>query len=232
MPTIFQALTATASRMGDRPAVVFADAGTGERTELGYATLHNWVSKLGNLLLDQTDAGPGTELHLDSPLHWMVPVVALGAWATGTAVRLDPGGCVRVGHEADGAAGGADVEADVELLIGAGMGGRPAGPVPDGALTVVDVLAQPDQFVDDPGDEAAWAVGARTQASLVADPVGEPGSRVLHAGDRVDDALLLLIARTLPAGCGVVLARGHDDAGLRRLAEVEGTAPPAPTAQI
>ena len=33
------------------------DAGSGERTELSFATLHNWVSKTANLLLDATGLG-------------------------------------------------------------------------------------------------------------------------------------------------------------------------------
>lgn len=219
--TIHQQFTEQARQMGDRPAVVFADAGTGERTELSFATLHNWVCKTANLLLDGFDAGPGAEVRLDVPLHWMVPVVALGAWAAGAAVRLDPGGDVVVGHEDDPTGGQAG--SAVDLLIGTGMGGRPSSPDIGDALTVTDVLAQPDEFVDDPGDEGAWAIGGRTQASLLAEPVGGPGERILHAGDRVTEALLFGLARTLPVGAAVVLARGHDADALRRLADQEGT---------
>ncbi len=218
MTTIFDALTDQRRRLGDRRAVVFADAGTGERTELSFATLHNWVSKTANLLLDSFDAGLGAEVSLAVPLHWMVPVVALGTWATGAAVRVAPGGDVRVGHEDDPDAGGSD------LLIGVGMGGRPTGD-PGEALTVVDVLAQPDEFVDDPGDEGAWAVDGRTQATLLAEtPQDGNGVRVMVAGDRVTQDLVLLVAPTLPAGIGLVLARGYDEAGLARLADQEGTA--------
>lgn len=220
MATIHQRFTGQARQMGDRPAVVFVDARSGERTELSFATLHNWVCKTANLLVDGFDAGPGAEVRLDVPLHWMVPVLALGTWAAGAAVRLEPGGDVVVGHEDDDH--GDDPGSAVDLLIGTGMGGRPSSSAIGDALTVTDVLAQPDEFVDDPGDEGAWTVGGRTQGSLLAEPVGGPGERILHAGDRVTEELLLGLARSLPTGAAVVLARGHDAGGLQRLAAQEG----------
>ena len=96
------------------------------------------------------------------------------------------------------------------------------GPVPADALTVVDVLGQPDDFVDDPGDEGAWAIGGRTQATLLAE--GLDGGRILHAADRVDEAMVFLVARTLPAGTALVIARGYDEAGLKRVATEEKVA--------
>lgn len=224
MATLFDALTDQTRRLGDRPAVTFLDADTGERTELSFATLHNWVSKTANLLIDTFDTHLGSEVGLDVPLHWMVPVVALGAWATGAAVRVAPGGETVVVHEQD-LTGGGDLP-DGHLLIGIGMGGRPAEVDPGDALTVTDVLAQPDEFVDDPLDDGAWAIGGRTQATLRGEARGSPGDRVLHAGDRTTEQTVFAIARALPAGVGLVLARGFDDAGLRGLALQEGVAYP------
>ncbi|WP_370325687.1 TIGR03089 family protein [Euzebya sp.] len=218
MTTIFAALTDQTRQLGDRPAVTFVDAGTGERTELSFATLHNWVSKTANLLLDSIDVQLGSEVRLDVPLHWLVPVVALGTWATGAAVRLQPGGDAVVGHELD------DPDLEADLLIGIGMGGRPASDEIDDALTVTDVLAQPDEFVDDPQDDGAWAIGGRTQATLLAEPLGASGTRILHAGDRTTAETVFTIARSLPAGVGLVLARGFDADGLARLAAQEGLA--------
>lgn len=213
-PTIHAELTRQAARLGHRPAVVFRDAGSGERTELSWATLHNWVSKTANLLSDSFDVGLGSEVHLSGPLHWMVPVVALGTWATGAAVRLDPGGEVVIGHESDGV--------DVDLLIGAGMGGRPTVADAGDALTVTDVLGQPDDFVDDPGDEGAWAVGGRSQATLLAEGLSADVGRILLVGDRTTEDAVFLLAHALPAGVSVVLARGYDEAGLRGVASEEG----------
>ena len=131
-------------------------------------------------------------------------------------MRLEPGGDLTVGHEVDGT--------DVDLLIGAGMAGRPTADPASDALTVADVLAQPDEFVDDPGDEGAWAIGGRTQATLLAEAYPSETGRVLHTGDRVNAELLDLLARTLPAGVGLVLARGFDSEGLERVALQEGVA--------
>ena len=73
--TIHDALTARARELGHSPAVVFRHADTGERTELSWATLHNWASKGANLLLDHFDAGLGAQVRLDMPAHWMAPRV-------------------------------------------------------------------------------------------------------------------------------------------------------------
>lgn len=214
--TLYDALAATARDRGHDPAVVFRDAHTGERTELSWVTLENWVAKTANLLVDAFEVGLGAEVRVDVPLHWLVPVACLGAWATGAAVRIAPGGDVVVGHEADG------VGEEVDLLIGVGMGGRPLSADPGDALTVTDVLAQPDEFIDDPGDLGAWVFGGRSQATVAAGAVaGQPDLRVLHAGDRVDEALVFLIARALPSGTSLVLARGYDEAGLAKVAEEE-----------
>ncbi len=217
MTTIFDALTVQTRRLGDRPAVVFNDAGTGERTELSFATLHNWVCKTANLLVDELHVGLGDEVALDVPLHWMVPVLVLATWATGAAVRLEPGGQVTVGHDID------DDGPQADLLIGSGMGGRPVVDARD-ALTVTDILRQPDDFVDDPGDPGAWAIQGRRQDSMLDEMLEPaPGVRILHAGGRVLEETVFAVARTLPAGISLVIARGYDEDGLRSLARQEGT---------
>ena len=227
--TLFAALTTTTARLGHSPAVVFRDAGTAERTELSFATLHNWVCKAANLLADELEVGLGEEVEVTLPLHWMGPVICLATWATGGAVRIGepaPAGSdhplvpagqrlVRVAHEGD-AADGEVVEAD--LVIGSGMAAMPLGEVDD--LTVRDVLAQPDDFVDDPGDDGAWAIGGRTQLTLAAESVDE--RRVLVVGDRFTDEHAFLVARTIPAGASLVLARGYDAAGLAKVEREEG----------
>ena len=210
--TLFQQLSSTAARLGHSPAVVLRDAITGERTELSYATLSNWVSKSANLLLDVFDAGLGAQVRLDLPAHLMAPVLCFGALATGAAVTVEGEGDVSIVHEADDPDGG-------DLLIGAGMAARPVSPPTGEILTVVDVLGQPDDFVDDPGDEGAWAIGGRTQATLLAEPLG--GQRLLVATDRIDEQAVFTLARALPHGVGVVLARGFDVEGLAKVVAEE-----------
>ncbi|MEE8601871.1 TIGR03089 family protein [Euzebya tangerina] len=216
MPTLFHELTRHTRDLGDHPAVVFVDAGTGERTELGFRTLHNWVSKTANLLADALDITLGDEVTVEGPLHWLMPVACFATWACGAAVRLDPGGQASIGHEAD-------TSEAADVLIGTGMGGRPTGPVPGEALTVTDILAEPDDFISDPEDPGAWAIGGRTQATLLGETQrAAPETRILHHGDRLTEDTVFVIARTLAAGTGLVLARGFDGPGLARLAQQEG----------
>lgn len=207
--TLFAALTDVTARKGHSPAVVFRDADTGERTELSFATLHNWVCKAANLLADDLDVGLGEEVAVDLPLHWMAPVVSLATWATGGAIAIGGTCRVRVAHESD--------PSPADLVVGAGMAAMPTGEV-DG-FTARDVLAQPDDFVDDPGDDGAWAIGGRTQVTLAAEAV--PDERVLVTGATYTEAHAFTVARTLPAGSMLVLARGFDAAGLAKVEREE-----------
>lgn len=61
-----------------------------ERLELSGHVLATWTSKIGNLLLEECDATPGTRILLDTPVHWRTVTWALGAWVTGACVLLSP----------------------------------------------------------------------------------------------------------------------------------------------
>ena len=206
--TIFEALTAAAAAKGPRPAVTWLDAASGERTELSFATLHNWVCKTANLLLDELDVDMGSEVAVHLPLHWAAPVVALASWAVGAAVTTKDA-VPRVSWEGEEPVG--------DLVVGAGMGGHLTLPDAGGVL-LVEALRQPDEFVDDPGDEGAWALDAVTQHMLLAEGRAEA---VLLAGDRADLEVLAACGRTLPAGGRVVLARGFAGPDLDRVAAQE-----------
>lgn len=60
----------------------------GERVELSGRVIDNWVAKTSNLLVEELDATPGTEVLLDTPPHWKSLVWALACWQTGAVVRL------------------------------------------------------------------------------------------------------------------------------------------------
>src|SRR6185312_8476232 len=62
---------------GPRPFLTYHDFGTGERVELSYATMDNWVSKTGNLIQDELMADPGSRFLLAARPHWMTAVWAL-----------------------------------------------------------------------------------------------------------------------------------------------------------
>ena len=55
----------------------------GERIELSARVLDNWVAKTANLLVEELDAGPGTRVAVDLPVHWRTVVWALATWSAG-----------------------------------------------------------------------------------------------------------------------------------------------------
>lgn len=131
---------------GDRPAVTMVGPATGERTELGCATLSNWADKTANLLVDELEVDAGEEVGVDLGSHWTTLVVLLGAWRAGVVVRLgdaDPAFGPAVVHE--DRVGGVPVDDDV-VVVGAGMAGRHVGEVHGGLSFATDVLSMPDEF--------------------------------------------------------------------------------------
>ncbi|PRZ06526.1 uncharacterized protein (TIGR03089 family) [Isoptericola sp. CG 20/1183] len=85
---------------GGRPALTWYGDG-GERIELSGAVLGNWVAKTVNLLVEEFDAGPGTDVVVDLPVGWRQAVWALAAARCGATVVLrDP---ETDGAETDGA---------------------------------------------------------------------------------------------------------------------------------
>ncbi|CAM3181965.1 TIGR03089 family protein [Stackebrandtia soli] len=89
MTTIPDLFAASAARDAARPFLTYYDDATGERTELSYATIDNWVSKTANLLVDGAGLGPGGQVSVNLPPHWLTGVIMLGAWRAGAAIRHD-----------------------------------------------------------------------------------------------------------------------------------------------
>ncbi|WP_113719386.1 TIGR03089 family protein [Arthrobacter dokdonensis] len=80
-----------------------------ERIELSGRVLDNWVAKTANLLADELDAGPGTLIALDMPVHWRSLVWLLATWAVGATAAAGTGD--PAGPAADGAAAAAGATA-------------------------------------------------------------------------------------------------------------------------
>lgn len=137
--------------------------GTPERLELSGRVSATWANKVANLLVEEIDAGPGTRVVLDLPLHWRTLAWATGAWLTGATVvaaeivdapdvEHPPGGSelpdVLV-TASDSAAKDA-VRDGVELVVLVPMASfalRVVGGLPAGALDgAADVAAQPDDL--------------------------------------------------------------------------------------
>ena len=154
-------------RQGHQPLLTFYGAGTGERTELSYATFDNWVSKTANLLAEECDAGVGTRVALAVADHWTGAAVVAATWKLGALiVAADAQADVQVVAEGDAPSdGGGSV-----VVVGAGMGGRVTGDA-DGLAYGDEVLAFGDDY-DDPGvslDDPALIAGGHTwsQAELL-----------------------------------------------------------------
>jgi uncharacterized protein (TIGR03089 family) len=225
-------LLATASDPS-RPFLTFYDDATGERVELSYTTLDNWVAKTANLLQDTLGTQSRERVALLLPTHWLGAVWTLAAWTAGLVVDLaDPTGAEVIVAaperltEALGA-GGRDTVAVSLAPLGRGF----TEPLPPGVLDYgVEVLSHADVFTPyEPPDEATPALitpqgdvlagGALVElATRRADELGlQPGERLLTdanpaATDGYLDALLAPLARQ----ASVVLVRNLDPATLER----------------
>ena len=66
------------------PAVTFYNSG--ERIELSFKSLENWVAKTSNFLVDELEVSDAETFYLDMPAHWLKVVWLLAIWATGCRV--------------------------------------------------------------------------------------------------------------------------------------------------
>jgi uncharacterized protein (TIGR03089 family) len=216
-----------------RPFITFYDDATGERVELSFTTLDNWVAKTANLLQDSLGTASGERVAVLLPPHWLGVVWTLAAWTAGLVVDLaDPTGAevVVAGPERLAEAleaGGRDTVAVSLAPLGRGF----TEPLPTGVLDYgVEVLSHADVFTPyEPPDQATPALivakgEVLTSGALVeravsrADELGlQPGSRLLTdanpaAPDGYLDALLAPLARQ----ASIVLVRNLDPAALER----------------
>lgn len=221
---------------GPRPFLTYHDFGTGERVELSYATMDNWVSKTGNLIQDELMADPGSRFLLAARPHWMTAVWALAPLMC-SAVVSPWGDAARARFAVSGPD---DAELDYaracrgeRYALSLLPLGRPFVQVPEGFLDyVAEVRVHGDRFAPlDPPDADVPALTTADGEALthreVLDEAGATyveGARVLIATERtsVDAAgLIAWLYAPLAAGGSVVLTRGGEDADLDRLAEIE-----------
>jgi uncharacterized protein (TIGR03089 family) len=214
---------------GDQPFLTYYDAGTGERTELGYATFANWVAKTANLLAD-SDVGRGDEVVVAADGHWTALVVAVACGFVGARAVLaqkppapEGAAALTVVHERllDGPFADA-------LVLGDGLGGRPVGGG-TGESFVEAALAGDDHF--DATDAAAsdpWLVlpdGTTWTQQDALGGAGEPG-RVLLTLPL--EAGMAHAVRVLAAGGSIVTVRGGDDERRQRIHDDERCTATAP----
>lgn len=142
--------------------------GTPERLELSGRVSATWANKVANLLVEEIDAGPGTRVVVDLPLHWRTLTWATGAWLTGATVVVtdstssssssssSPDRRIPTTQPADAVVTASVALAEeaivdgVELVVLVPMPSfalRVIGGVPAGALDgAADVAAQPDDL--------------------------------------------------------------------------------------
>ncbi|MGI8578746.1 MAG: TIGR03089 family protein [Nocardioidaceae bacterium] len=208
-----------------RPFLTFYDDATGERIELSYTSMDNWVAKTANLLADEFDREPGDVLCIDLPTHWQSVVFMLAAWTVGmrVGIGLDGSADVQVvaGRDADAESGH---EGEVVACSLRPMGGPCLEPLPPGMHDfAIVVSAQPDHFAGTV-DLAATTPAARRErpndidhAELLAQGRQEVASLDLERGSRLltdtnpaSDEGLGLVVGLLAMGASVVLV-GHLD---------------------
>lgn len=241
LPGLLAQLTAEA-----RPRLTwYSDA---ERVELSGQVLDNWVTKVSNFLVEEYEAGPGTRVHLDLPLHWRSVVWAFAVWRVGACLAPAPTGRIHlvVTDRPTAPRGSAVVALGLPALARSFDGDLPDGVVDaTGAVMgygdLLTWMPEPDPLasaVDLPGRSVMHrALGAWAERVLARSGASSPGGRVLvESTDLRRDLVegLGIVLAVYAANGSVVLrcAGSADDAARRRLIETERvtdvvTLPPA-----
>ncbi|GEM_PF-2137071 len=230
-------LSAARARGGDRPYLTYRDVGSGERTELGYATFENWASKAADALAEE-GVEPGDVVAVTTAGHWSGLVAVWACGLLGAAARLVEGAGLpprpraarlAVTHE-DAAAGTG--QAGTELLVGDGLGGRPATDgeaFVDVALSGSDVYDDPEVGLDHDwllvGDRSCWqrlsAGNLAAAAQALAGWGLAGGERVLVTTPLEQPSTMVLAVAVAAVGGQVVAVRGGGTAQWLAAAEEE-----------
>ncbi|MBU4335850.1 MAG: TIGR03089 family protein [Actinobacteria bacterium] len=182
----------------------------GERVELSGAVLANWVAKTAHLLIDELDAGPGTQVRLDLPAHWRTVVWALACWHIGAVVRIDdePADVVVTDQPGRGGTGGAAVAVALPALARTFGTALPAGTLDYAATVLGHPDTAPPSAVRDPGATALVGTGGHlTVAALDAQVDRSPVRRLVRTTRPLDE-LLATVRATLAGGGSVVITDG------------------------
>lgn len=229
-------LRARARERGDQPCLTYHDERGGGRTELGYATLFNWVSKTSNLLTEELGVGRGDRVGLGTGDHWTTPVLAAACWQVGAAAVPRPPGdagppvAALFAREDLLPAAGSPAPT---VVVGTGLGARMTTDPGDALPYTEEVLAFADDYDDEDvslDDDALVVPPVRlSQRSLLA----AAEALVAWGGLGPDDRLLSAVPMTgvqglalgwlapVAAGASAVTVRAPSPPALRRLADSE-----------
>lgn len=217
---------------GGRPRLTWY-GDDGERVELSGAVLANWASKTVNLLVEEFDAGPGTSVVVDLPVHWRTAVWALAAWRTGATIAVPDASVAQPDVVVtDSPERWADGGADLVAVSLPALARRYDGDLPPGAIDAASaVMTYGDAIgwvpeVEPQQDALVTAAGAVGHKDLVPEPGA--GARVLVDGRGAVADLLRHLLGVWAGGGSVVLTSPataaeleHDDARLARLLSTE-----------
>ncbi|WP_311342054.1 TIGR03089 family protein [Corynebacterium riegelii] len=62
------------------PRLTVYDEALGTRMEFSGQTLENWANKVANMLIEEFDVEPGSQVHIDLPASWQSAAIALGTY--------------------------------------------------------------------------------------------------------------------------------------------------------
>ncbi|MFD2793264.1 TIGR03089 family protein [Promicromonospora vindobonensis] len=217
---------------GGRPRLTWY-GDDGERVELSGAVLANWASKTVNLLVEEFDAGPGTRVVVDLPVHWRTAVWALAAWRTGATVAVPEASVAQPDVVVtDSPERWADGGAELVVVSLPALARRYDGDLPSGAIDAASaVMTYGDAIgwvpeVEPHQDALVTAGGAVGHKDLVPEPGA--GARVLVDGrGAVADVLRHLLGVWAGGGSAVLTSASTaaelelDDARLARLLSTE-----------
>lgn len=220
--TPHQALTDLVHEDPTRPAITFYDdtpgPTQGERIEISWRVLDNWVAKAANALQEGLDVQRGSVVLLDLPCpHWRACYWALAVWSVGATLTLDAheGADVLVTTDPDSPT--AEDADEVVAVTLAGLAREFAGDLRSGVMDEAkEVSSFGDGFTawDEPeaDDDALVHDGERTAyQELFGEPTWPRGSRVL-VGPTSPRALLGHLLQALATGSSLVLVRGSEPA--------------------
>lgn len=183
--------------LGPRPFLTWYGA-DGERIELSATVTANWVAKTTNLLVEEFDAGPGTLVRLDLPVHWRTAVWAIAVWRTGAGVVLGGSGAgpadviitdrpaaleapAREGAGV-GSTGAGGAGADVAGVDGAGLDGAEVARAEIVAQVLPSLARSFDGELPPGAMDAARAVGSYSDVIGYVPPA-EPSSPAVQTPD-------------------------------------------------
>jgi len=174
------------------PAVTFYDGASGERIELSYKSLENWVAKSANFLIDEFEVSADDALFVELPAHWLKVVWFLGIWASGCRVASSRQEASHV--VSDAPSEGDDIYCSLQVM------GKLA-PAPPGFVDfVTEVRRHGDYFAPDTAlAELQYPEDWRVSA----------GSRILFARN---DLLPQQVAAVLDTRSSLVILRHPNEA--------------------